>query len=165
ASVNTTPSPSGTSATDSATVSGGYGTPTGTVTFTLYKGTAPSGTATGYSDTVTLSGGTATSSTASGLAAGNYYFLVSYSGDGTYGVITVGTPELFSVQASKASKAPPKPKKKVTHYKIPTKAPKTGFGGAAHVTRSGGLLLGGGLVLLSGLGLLVVALRRRHDNA
>ncbi|MGC8498036.1 MAG: Ig-like domain-containing protein, partial [Acidimicrobiales bacterium] len=102
ASVNTTPSPSGTSATDSATVSGGYGTPTGTVTFTLYKGTAPSGTATGYSDTVTLSGGTATSSTASGLAAGNYYFLVSYSGDGTYGA-TTGSAEPFSIGLQNAS--------------------------------------------------------------
>ena len=165
-SVNTTPSPSGTSATDSATVSGLYGTPTGTVTFTLYKGTSPSGTLVAtYSDTATLVGGSATSTSATGLSAGNYYFLVSYSGDGSYGVITVGSPELFTIQASKASKPPAKAKKTVKHYKIPTKAPKTGFGGAARETRSGGLLLGGGLVLLSGIGLLAVALRRRHGNS
>ena len=166
ATISTTPSPSGTSATDSATVSGLYGTPTGTVTFTLYKGTSPSGTLVAtYSDTATLVGGSATSTSATGLSAGNYYFLVSYSGDGSYGVITVGSPELFTIQASKASKPPAKAKKTVKHYKIPTKAPKTGFGGAARETRSGGLLLGGGLVLLSGIGLLAVALRRRHGNS
>ncbi len=166
ASVNTIPSPSGTSATDSVTVSGPAGdpVPTGTVTFTLYKGSPGDGTPTGYSDTETLSGGSATSTSATGLSAGSYYFLVSYSGDGTYGA-TTGNAELVTIVAAKAAKPPKKhvkQVKKVTPYKIPTKPPKTGFGGAAHATYNGGLLVGGLSALLAGLAMMAVALRRRR---
>ncbi|MGC8511235.1 MAG: hypothetical protein ACP5PB_10245, partial [Acidimicrobiales bacterium] len=68
----------------------GGGTPTGTVTFTLYSGNPGSGSVvTSYgtdspvdgSATVGLSNGTAVSPTATGLTAGHYYFMVSYSGD------------------------------------------------------------------------------------
>ncbi len=161
ASVSTTPNTSGTSASDTATVSGAYGTPTGTVTFTLYNATTGARVG-GYTDTQTLSNGAATSTTVSGLAAGSYYFMVTYSGDGTYAAVSPGSPEPFQIQVAKPSKVPKKPAKKVTPYKIPTKPPKTGFGGAAHSTPNGGLLAGGLSTLLAGLAMMVVALRRRR---
>jgi hypothetical protein len=99
ASLSTTPAVVGASATDSATVSGTFGTPTGTVTFTLYSGTYPSGTVvSGYpAETVSLSSGHASSATTGTLAAGSYYFMVTYNGNATYPAITSGTIEPFSV--------------------------------------------------------------------
>ena len=162
ASLGTTPTVTGQSATDSATVSGSSGTPTGTVTFTLYSGAPGSGTLVrSYSpDTVALSGGQATSAPTGTLAAGNYYFMVTYSGDSTYSVITPGTAEAFTVIVVSPAKPPKKPK--VPPYKIPTKPPTTGFGGSAQMVYNGGLLAGGGAILLAGLLMMVYALRRRR---
>ena len=168
ASLSTTPTVSGATATDSATVTGTSGTPTGTVTFTLYKGTSGSGTlVSGFApDTVTLSNGTASSVSTGTLAAGSYYFLVTYSGDSTYSAITPGTAEPFTIIAVSPAKPPKKPTKPtkptVPPYKIPTKPPKTGFGGSAKMVYDGGLLAGGGSVLLAGLLMMVYALRRRR---
>ena len=166
ASLSTTPTPVGLSATDSATVLGGAsGMPTGSVTFTLYQGTPGSGTqVTSYSDTVSLSStGTASSMSTGRLRPGSYYFMVTYSGDGTYSSITPGTAEPFTIIAVSPPKPPKKPKKPtVPPYKIPTKPPKTGFGGSARMVYNGGLLAGGGSVLLAGLAMLAYAMRRRR---
>ena len=165
ASLGTVPTVTGLSATDSATVSGSSGTPTGSVTFTLYSGSPGNGTpVSSYSpDTVSLSGGTATSAPTGTLAAGNYYFMVTYSGDSTYGVITPGTAETFKIVAVSPPKPPKKPKPPVVPpYKIPTKPPTTGFGGSARMVYNGGLLAGGASVLLAGLLLMAYALRRRR---
>jgi hypothetical protein len=159
--LSTTPNVTGLSATDSATVSATSGTPTGTVTFTLYSGAPGSGTqVAGFSDTETLSGGSALSISTGALAAGSYYFLVSYSGDANFSVITASTPEAFTIVPTSAPKPP---KTKTPPYKIPTSAPSTGAGGAAGVTFNGGLLSVGSLLLLAGLA--VVALSRRRRNA
>jgi len=103
-SILTTPSVSGTSAHDSATVSGTSGTPTGTVTFNLYKTSSSSPSSGGSlvytSSAVTLSGGTATSPTDSGLAPGYYYWVDSYSGSGTYSPIASSSAEPFSIATS-----------------------------------------------------------------
>ncbi len=74
----------GASAYDTAAVGGGSGTPTGTVTFALYSGSA---TCTGLPTTYgspTLLSGAARSTNAGPLGANSYSFQVSYSGDGTY---------------------------------------------------------------------------------
>jgi hypothetical protein len=162
ASLNTTPSVTGTLATDSATVSGTSGTtPTGSVTFTLYSGAPGSGQlVAGYSDTETLSGGTATSTSTGALASGSYYFMVTYTGDSTYSAITPGSPEAFIIFTTSAPKPP---KTKTPPYKIPTSAPQTGAGGAAGVIFNGGLLSIGSLMLLAGLA--AMALTRRRRNA
>ena len=98
ATLSTTPAVIGTSATDGAKVSGTSGTPAGTVTFTLYSGTSPSGKlVTGYTaDTVILTGGQATSASTGTLAVGSYYFMVSYSGNATYSSAT-STAEPFCI--------------------------------------------------------------------
>ena len=160
--LSTTPNVIGTSATDSATVSGTSGTPTGSVTFTLYSGSPGSGTlVTGYSaDTVGLTSGQASSVSTGTLAAGSYYFVVTYSGDGTYSAITPGATELFIIIPVSAPKPP---KTKTTPYKIPTSAPQTGVGGSAGVTFNGGLLSIGSLMLLAGL--VAMAFTRRRRNA
>ena len=161
----TTPKPEGTSAYDTATVTGTAGTPTGTVTFTLVKGTYPSGTPVESfgTQTVSLSGGSATSPKASGLSSGSYYFLATYGGDANYTAITVATPEPFFIIAVSPPKVPKKPTKPVVPpYKIPTKPPTTGFGGSAHLVYNGGLLAGGASVLLAGLLMMAYALRRRR---
>ncbi len=110
--ISTTPNPHGTSASDSASVTGSGGTPTGSVTFTLFAGNYPTGTpvASFGSPTVSLSGGSATSPTASGLTSGSYYFVVTYSGDTTYAAVTIGQPEPFNIIAS----SPPSVTKVVT---------------------------------------------------
>ena len=162
ASLSTTPTVHGLSATDSATVSGTSGTPTGSVTFTLYSGSPGSGRlVTGYSaDTVSLTSGQASSASTGTLAAGSYYFVVTYSGDGSYSAITPGATELFIIIPVNAPKPP---KTKTPPYKIPTSAPQTGAGGAAGVTFNGGLLSIGSLMLLAGL--VAMAFTRRRRNA
>ena len=161
ATLATTPNVTGLSATDGATVSGTSGMPTGTVTFTLYSGTSPSGTlVTGYTaDTVTLVNGGATSVSTGTLTPGSYYFMVSYSGNATYSAIT-GTVELFIITPSSASTTP---KTGTSAYKIPTSAPQTGAGGSAGVTFNAGLLSIGSLMLLAGLGVMGFMLRRRRN--
>ncbi len=161
ATLSTTPAVTGTSATDGAKVSGTSGMPTGTVTFTLYSGTSPSGTlVTGYTaDTVTLVNGGATSVSTGTLTPGSYYFMVSYSGNATYSAIT-GTVELFIITPSSASTTP---KTGTSAYKIPTSAPQTGAGGSAGVTFNAGLLSIGSLMLLAGLGVMGFMLRRRRN--
>ena len=161
--LGTTPTVTGLSATDAATVTGTSGTPTGTVTFTLFSGTPGSGTQVkSYTpDTVTLdANGQATSAPTGTLASGSYYFMVTYSGNGTYSAITPGTAETFTIIAVSPAKPPKKPK--VPPYKIPTKPPTTGFGGSARMVHNGGLLAGGASVLLAGLLLMAYALRRRR---
>jgi hypothetical protein len=154
--LSTIPTVTGTTAIDTATVTGTLGTPTGTVTFTLYSGSPGHGTqvASFTPQTVTLSGGTAASTSTGSLTSGDYYFMVSYSGDATYAAITPGLPEPFTIIATNPSK-PPK-------YKIPTSAPQTGAGGMAGVTFNGGLLAMGSLLLLAGLSAIALMLRRRR---
>ena len=165
--LGTTPTVTGLSATDSATVSGTSGTPTGTVTFTLFSGAPGSGKQVGsYTpDTVTLVSGTASSAPTPTLPSGNYYFMVTYSGDGTYSAITPGTAEAFTIIAVSPAPAPKKHKKPVVPpYKIPTKPPTTGFGGSARTVYNGGLLVGGSSVLVFGLLMMAYALRRRRRS-
>ena len=167
ATLATTPAETGLSATDSATLSGLFGTPTGTVTFTLFSGTPGSGHPVGsYApDTVTLTSGGASSAPTSTLPSGNYYFMVTYSGDGTYSAITPGTAEAFTIIAVSPAPAPKKHKKPVVPtYKIPTKPPTTGFGGSARTVYNGGLLVGGSSVLVFGLLMMAYALRRRRRS-
>ena len=154
--VSTTPAVTGSSATDTANVTGTLGTPTGTVTFVLYSGSPGSGTlVAGFApETVTLVNGSATSTSTGSLAAGNYYFEVSYSGDSNYPAITPGSPEPFTIIVT----SPPTPV-----YKIPTSAPQTGAGGMAGVTFNGGLLALGSLMLLAGLSAMALMLRRRRN--
>src|SRR5437016_10009100 len=76
----------GTTVHDKATVSGSFGTPTGTVTFTFFT---TSSTCTGTSvasGTVTLdASGVAHPSTSQGpLSAGSYSFIAHYNGDPNY---------------------------------------------------------------------------------
>jgi len=153
--LSTTPTVNGSSATDTATLAGTGGTPTGTVTFTLFSGTPGSGTQVSSfaPETVTLVNGSATSTSTGSLAAGDYYFLVSYSGDSNYPAITPGTPEPFTIIVT----SPPVPV-----YKIPTSAPQTGAGGMAGVTHNGGMLALGGLLLLAGLAAMALMFRRRN---
>ncbi|HLO30005.1 MAG TPA: Ig-like domain repeat protein, partial [Anaerolineales bacterium] len=77
----------GTTVHDSATVSGtGFGTPTGSVTFTFYTTSAACTGTSVAAGTVTLDGtGVAHPSTGQGpLTAGSYSFQATYSGDGNY---------------------------------------------------------------------------------
>src|SRR5207253_8983118 len=75
----------GGSATDTATISGGFGTPTGSVTFTVYATTDCSGSAvSGFPgstsiSTTTVSGGTATSALFTPASAGVYYWKAVFS--------------------------------------------------------------------------------------
>src|SRR5207245_4838749 len=78
--------PAGTTVHDKATVSGSFGTPTGTVTFTFFT---TSSTCTGTSvasGTVTLdASGVAHPSASQGpLSAGSYSFIAHYNGDPNY---------------------------------------------------------------------------------
>jgi hypothetical protein len=93
------------SVTDEVNVAGNESaTPTGNVTFTLYTGgtcnngqVASSGTQVGSASSGPLDvNGDATSPTFSGLAAGTYYFVVSYAGDSVYPSST-GNCEPFTV--------------------------------------------------------------------
>jgi hypothetical protein len=93
------------SVTDAVNVAGNESaTPTGNVTFTLYSGgtcnngqVGTNGTQVGSASTVALdANGDATSPTFAGLAAGSYYFVVSYAGDGVYPPST-GNCEPFTV--------------------------------------------------------------------
>jgi hypothetical protein len=105
-------------------------------------------------ETVTLVNGSATCTDTGTLAPGDYYFLVSYSGDSVYPPVTPGSPEPFTIIAT----SPPTPT-----YKIPTSAPQTGAGGMAGVTFNGGLLALGGLLFLAGLSAMALLLRRRRN--
>jgi len=112
ATISTQSSPSGgsvapgTSVSDTATLSGVAGTPTGTVSFFLCAPAqvtgagCPSGAGTQIGGAVTLVGGSATSaSTTSAIAVGSYCWRVSYSGDSVYnaGSHTNTTSECFTV--------------------------------------------------------------------
>ena len=70
----------GSSATDTATISGGYN-PAGSVTFTAYSDSSCATTPV-FTSTVPVSTGTATSGTFTPATAGTYYWQASYSGDG-----------------------------------------------------------------------------------
>jgi hypothetical protein len=71
---------------DTATVSGGSGTPTGSVTYVFYADGTCSGTPESASTALTLTGGVAPPSPSTGaLGPGNYSYRVTYSGDATYG--------------------------------------------------------------------------------
>ncbi|MGB8643667.1 MAG: Ig-like domain repeat protein [Anaerolineae bacterium] len=72
---------------DNAVLSGGHGTPTGTVTFTLYYGTTCSGAV--AQQTLSLVSGAASSGVATQMSTG-ISFQVSYSGDAMYAPITPG---------------------------------------------------------------------------
>ena len=160
-SLNTTPSVTNQSASDSAIVTGTLGTPTGTVTFTLYSGTSPNGTlVTGFpADTVTLVNGQAGSIPTDTLSPGSYYFMVSYSGDANYSAVTPGTPEPFTIVKPTGIKVNPP---KVPKVIIPVKAPKTGMGGSAQSADNGAVLAVGGLLIFMGvLGLMWAERRRR----
>ena len=86
----------GSSVTDQATVSGtGAGTPTGTVTFTLFSNSTCSGTG-GAAGKGTLASGVANSSSQGPLTAGAYSFEATYSGDSNY-QSSVGGCEPFTV--------------------------------------------------------------------
>ena len=162
--VQTTPSVNGRSAIDSATVSGsGASVPSGTVTFQLFKSNGSE--VAGYpAVTVGLGGnGSAVSAPTGSLAPGNYYFMVTYSGDGVYSAVLQGSPEPFTVFVVSPPKVPKKPSKPVVPpYRIPTKPPTTGLGGSAHPVYDGGLLASGGAILLLGLLTLAYALTRRR---
>ena len=177
ATLGTFPTVTGLSAGDSATVSATSGTPTGSVTFTLFSGAPGSGTpVAGYAaDTVALISGQASSVATGTLAAGNYYFLVTYSGDSNYSSIMPGTPEPFTIIAVSPAPKPPKPPKTpkppkkskgpaVPPYRIPNSAPTTGLGGTARMMRNGSLLAGGGSIVLAGLMLMAYAQRRRRQS-
>ena len=76
------------SAKDTATVSGGGVTPTGTVSFTLYKSDCATKVL-GPSPAETLTAGSASYAAAwTPAAAGTYYWVASYSGDSNYGAVT-----------------------------------------------------------------------------
>ena len=162
--VQTTPSVNGRSAIDSATVSGsGASVPSGTVTFQLFESNGTE--VAGYpAVTVGLGGnGSAVSPATGSLAPGNYYFMVTYSGDGVYSAVLQGSPEPFTVFVVSPPKVPKKPSKPVVPpYRIPTKPPTTGLGGSAHPVYDGGLLASGGAILLLGLLTLAYALTRRR---
>jgi hypothetical protein len=88
-SFSTTPSAGGTVGTvdlnDSAMVSGGYGTPTGTVTFNLYSPSQACGVGTpAFSQTVPVDAGgyAVTDHTSPAPSAGTWSWTASYSGDG-----------------------------------------------------------------------------------
>src|SRR5437870_3876850 len=78
--------PAGTTVHDKATVSGAFGTPTGTVTFTFFTTSSACTGASVGSGTVTLdASGVAHPSTSQGpLSAGSYSFIAHYSGDLNY---------------------------------------------------------------------------------
>ena len=87
----------GATAQDTATVTGDGGTPTGTVTYSLYHNGMCSSPSAG-TETVTLSGGDVpASSVTPALDAGSYSYQAMYSGDGTYASGT-GPCEPFTVQ-------------------------------------------------------------------
>src|SRR2546427_9997102 len=78
--------PAGSTVHDKATVSGSFGTPTGTVTFTFFTTSSTcTGTSVG-SGTVTLdASGVAHPSASQGpLSAGSYSFIAHYNGDPNY---------------------------------------------------------------------------------
>ncbi|HUV57295.1 MAG TPA: hypothetical protein VMV96_00660, partial [Acidimicrobiales bacterium] len=160
-SLNTTPSVTNKSASDSAIVTGTLGTPTGSVTFTLYSGTAPNGSlVTSFpADTVTLVNGQAGSIPTDTLSPGSYYFMVTYSGDANYSAVTPGSPEPFTIVTPTGIKVNPP---KVPKVIIPVKAPKTGMGGSARSTDNGVVLALGGLLIFMGLLGLAWAERRRR---
>ena len=158
--VTTTPSVTGSSASDSVTVSGvtGQPIPGGVVTFTLYDS---NGNVVGTPDAnVALVNGQATSTTYTGLASGNYYFVATYtSTDGIYSS-SVGAHEPLSVTTVSPTK-PTKPTK-TPPYKIPSKAPTTGLGGSARSGQSGLVESLSALFVLMGLFGLVMTERRRR---
>src|SRR5207245_2309577 len=78
--------PAGTTVHDKATVSGSFGTPTGTVTFTFFTASSACTGASVGSGTVTLdASGVAHPSASQGpLSAGSYSFIAHYNGDLNY---------------------------------------------------------------------------------
>jgi hypothetical protein len=107
-SLATTPSSAvvGTAFHDSATLTGGTTSPvpTGSVTYTLYQGTYPSGTLVGTADTETLSNGLVPNSKDyTATVAGSYYFTASYSGDSNNNGVPVTSGEAFTVNQATAT--------------------------------------------------------------
>ena len=88
--------------TDSATLTGATSNAGGTVTYTLYSGTYPSGTPVGTPSTVTVTNAAVPNSASFTVAsAGPYYFTASYSGDANNNPVPVGTyHEDFTVNLS-----------------------------------------------------------------
>ena len=104
----------GTTATDTATVSGGFGTVTGSVTFTVYMTNGCSGSpVSGFpgpssSSTVVLSGGTATSGVFAPISAGTYYWKAVFTdtdgnNNGTTMTCGMGGPSTEILTVNRAS--------------------------------------------------------------
>ena len=94
-----------TSVHDTATLTASNGTPTGTVTFKLYKGgtcAAQTGTQVGSDDMESLSSGAVDSSASGPLNADSYYYLVTYASGDTSTWNSISTPycEDFSIAAA-----------------------------------------------------------------
>ncbi len=163
ANTNTT----GSSALDTATVTGGSGSlaPTGTVTFTFFTNGSCSGPGT-TSPATTLMGGSADSTPTGPLAAGSYSFLAMYSGDPN-NTGSMSDCEPFSVAAVTPTPPPTTPgttpptqeathpSQIVTDLGRPT--PKTGAGSLVWP-------LGGGLAALFGIAGVAAAVRRLRST-
>jgi hypothetical protein len=91
--------------TDSSVLTGtSGGNAGGTVTYTLYSGTYPSGTQVGSSSVATVTGGVVPNSTPFTVTvAGSYYFTTVYSGDPNNNPAQ-SNPETFAVNAASLSK-------------------------------------------------------------
>jgi Bacterial Ig-like domain (group 3)/Galactose oxidase, central domain len=98
--------PAGTAVHDRATVSGGVGTPTGTVTFSWFTSGTCTGTPAQTSGTFTLTGGTVDATTFEQTpgASGSFAFQASYGGDNTYNS-KAGPCEVLSVGKIEATVA------------------------------------------------------------
>ena len=81
---------------DKATLSGASADAAGTVTYVLYKGTYPSGTAIGTSTVSVANGAVPNSASFTVSSVGAYYFIAQYSGDGGNNAVNGGV-EAFNV--------------------------------------------------------------------
>ncbi len=107
ATLSTTPTSNGTSAYDTATVTGSTGTPTGSVIFKLFSTTSATPTSGGSvyytSPAEALVGGTVVSPTQTNLPSGYYYWVDSYTSTSSYPSIAAGTPEPFTIQPTSST--------------------------------------------------------------
>ena len=87
---------------DTATVRANTGTPTGSVSFTFYSSGDCSGTGVSAGNVALDANGAASSSFEGPLAAGNYSFKATYSGDSTYATSS-GSCEPFSVNQAQSA--------------------------------------------------------------
>lgn len=81
---------------DQATLSGVSADAAGTVTYVLYKGTYPSGTAIGSGTVAVVNGAVPNSASFTVSNVGAYYFIAQYSGDGNNNAVNGGV-EAFNV--------------------------------------------------------------------